>query len=320
MVIATAYYGANMDGASTWYGDVTIANGNQIQIVDGGYVQNYYGTFTYNSYGLAGGTVASTNYYEFGKKIYEITGGSYNALTIERYIGAGDIRSLLAYVFSGNDTFNGSFQADVLSGFSGNDILNGNGGDDMLRGGPGDDRIDGGAGLDVALYSGNVAAYSVRPQGQSFVVSGQEGVDTLINVERLQFTDKMVALDIDGNSGQAYRLYQAAFDRTPDQGGLGYWIERLDSGMTLSEVAGGFVTSHEFQNRYGINPSADDFLQLLYQNVLDRSYDQEGFDYWVGKINSGYSREDVLVGFSESNENKLVVIGSIQGGIEYLSA
>ncbi len=41
MAAATAYYGVNMDTASTWYGDVTIANSNQIQIADGGYVQNY---------------------------------------------------------------------------------------------------------------------------------------------------------------------------------------------------------------------------------------------------------------------------------------
>jgi hypothetical protein len=35
---------------------------------------------------------------------------------------------------------------------------------------------------------------------------------------------RAVALDVDGAAGQAYRLYQAAFDRAPDKNGLGYWI------------------------------------------------------------------------------------------------
>jgi len=40
--------------------------------------------------------------------------------------------------------------------------------------------------------------------------AGADGTDTLINVERLQFSDAKVAIDTSGNAGQAYRLYQAA--------------------------------------------------------------------------------------------------------------
>ena len=74
MAIATAYYSVNMDTAQARYGDVTIANASHIQVADGGYVQNYYGSFTYDSYGLTGGTVTGSNYYEFGSKTDEITG------------------------------------------------------------------------------------------------------------------------------------------------------------------------------------------------------------------------------------------------------
>lgn len=88
--------------------------------------------------------------------------------------------------------------------------------------------------------------------------------------------------------------------------------------MSIYEFAGGFVASQEFQNKYGANPSTTDFVQLLYQNVLGRNYDQGGFDWWVSAIESGeYSREKALVGFSESAENQAIVIGSIQSGIEY---
>ncbi|HMO47930.1 MAG TPA: calcium-binding protein [Rubrivivax sp.] len=156
MATATAYRSVNMDTASVWYGDVTAATGSHIQITYGGYVQNYYGNFTYNAFGLSGGTVTSTSYFEAGTKIYEISGGTYSALTVESFINSGNMSGLLAYVFSGADSFNGSEQADALNGFAGNDSIRGNGGNDLLKGGSGNDFLDGGAGNDV--LNGGVGA------------------------------------------------------------------------------------------------------------------------------------------------------------------
>lgn len=161
MATATAYYSVNMDTASTWYGDVTIANSRHIQISNGGYVQNYYGSFTYDRYGLTGGTVTSTNYYEFGTKVYEISGGSYSALTVERYVNTGNMAGLFSYVFAGNDTFNGSAQADVINGFAGNDNLRGNGGNDLLKGGIGNDTLNGGSGADRLIGGAGNDVYYV---------------------------------------------------------------------------------------------------------------------------------------------------------------
>lgn len=165
MAIATAYYGVDMDTASTWYGDVTFTNSTHIQTSYGGYVQNYYGSFIYDFNGLSGGTVTSTNYYEFGYKTYEITGGSYSALAVESYTTSGDISGLFSYVFSGNDTFNGSAEADTLNGFGGNDILRGNGGDDLLKGEIGNDILNGGTGADTMLGGAGSDTYYVDNTG-----------------------------------------------------------------------------------------------------------------------------------------------------------
>ena len=43
------------------------------------------------------------------------------------------------------------------------------------------------------------------------------------------------------------RLYEAALDRLPDQGGLNFWIDALQDGLSLSVLAGAFVASAEFQ-------------------------------------------------------------------------
>ena len=108
-------------------------------------------------------------------------------------------------------------------------MVSGGAGNDTLVGGAGNDTLDGGAGLDTALFSGSKAGYTLtRTSSGMTAASAADGTDALINIERLQFTDKTLAFDLDGNAGQAYRLYQAAFDRVPDQGGLGYWIDEMD--------------------------------------------------------------------------------------------
>src|ERR1043165_3302221 len=160
MTTATAYFGVNMETAVAWDGTVTIADSTHIQVTEGARLQNYYGSFTYSSTDLTGGTVTSTNYYTAGSKIYEITGGSYSALTIESYVDAGNLPGLFGYVFGGNDTFNGSSQADTLNGYGGNDNMLGNGGNDVLKGGAGTDTMNGGTGADTMFGgSGNDTYY-----------------------------------------------------------------------------------------------------------------------------------------------------------------
>jgi hypothetical protein len=148
------------------------------------------------------------------------------------------------------------------------------------------------------------------------LITARDGSDSLIRVERVQFEDTSVALDIEGVAGQAYRIYKAAFDRAPDIAGLGYWIDAMDKGAELTSVAGGFIGSTEFQSRYG-STSDTDFIRLLYENVLDRQPDAEGYAYWQDAMSQGLSREGLLINFSESTENKANVEGLISGGIEY---
>ena len=135
-------------------------------------------------------------------------------------------------------------------------------------------------------------------------------------MERLQFDDGILALDIEANAGQAYRIYQAAFARTPDNDGLKYWIEALDTGITLLDVARGFVASAEFQSVYGANPSNLSLVEKLYENVLGRSGEAAGISYWENELNSGNrDQARVLVDFAESAENIMGVAPAIAEGI-----
>lgn len=203
----------------------------------------------------------------------------------------------------------------------GDDVITGSSGNDYLAGFAGNDSINAGSGLDTVAFNGLVGNYTIAKSGNDFTVTaktGSDGVDTLVNVERLQFDDTSFALDVNGVAGQAYRIYQAAFGRTPDLAGLGYWINDMDKGSSLTNVAGGFFQSAEFQRLYGADPSINTLITNFYTNVLKRAPDQAGFDYWANQINSGLiTKAGALASFTESAENKLLVIGQIQNGIEY---
>lgn len=220
----------------------------------------------------------------------------------------------------GSDGLGGAFgvgsAGKSILGTAAADMLRGGTGTDHLTGGAGNDTLDGGAGLDMALYSAGRNSYALAKTASGFTVSGIDGADTLTGVERLKFADVYVALDVEGAAGQAYRLYQAAFNRVPDVPGLGFQMSALDNGWAVSQVAQTFIDSPEFASTYGAL-NTDQFVTQLYHNVLHRAPETSGFDYHVARIESGVARADILVGFSESPENQAAVIGTIQNGMVY---
>ena len=146
-------------------------------------------------------------------------------------------------------------------------------------------------------------------------VTGEEGFDTLTNVERLQFNDGVVAFDVQGNAGTAYRLYQAAFNRTPDTGGLSFWTHGLDVGIDILAISQGFVNSAEFKQVYGANPTNAHIIDLFYQNVLGRAGEPGGVAYWLNALNIGVPVSEVLQGFAVSAENHAIVDPKLAQGI-----
>jgi hypothetical protein len=113
-------------------------------------------------------------------------------------------------------------------------------------------------------------------------------------------------------------LYKAAFNRTPDASGLGYWINQMDLGMAYSSVAQNFVNSTEFKTAFGgNNPTVNTLVTKLYNNVLNRTPDAGGLAFWQEKLNTGWSTADVLGYFSSSAENVTNVTPLIANGIQY---
>jgi hypothetical protein len=195
----------------------------------------------------------------------------------------------------------------------------GTAGNNLLAASSGGGLLDGKEGIDTAVLGSQRANYVLSNDGSNYSLYDflNGSTTTLANVERLQFSDQTVALDIGGNAGESYRLYQAAFNRTPDKVGLGYWIDSMDHGHSLMQVAASFIDSAEFRDMYGANPNDAQYVEALYANVLHRAPDASGYDFWMHALQIA-PRAEVLVDFSESAENQAQVIGAIQHGIGYI--
>ena len=84
---------------------------------------------------------------------------------------------------------------DWIYGNEGNDTVYGGAGDDTVYGGAGDDAVDGGSGKDTASYNGSTSDYTITDNNGVLTLkdnntsNGDDGTDTLTNIERLQFWD-----------------------------------------------------------------------------------------------------------------------------------
>ena len=169
------------------------------------------------------------------------------------------------------------------------------------------------------VYSGTSNTYKFYDLGnEKYGIETVNGIDSLTGQSLLKFDDKNLnlATDIKGtfdqvtglntDSGEMFRLYNAAFARFPDADGLKYWIDQFSSGKnTRRVVAQSFLGSAEFTEKYGSNVSDETYVNNLYKNVLGRDADTEGLNYWVGNLSSGVeTRYEALLGFAESAENK----------------
>ena len=143
------------------------------------------------------------------------------------------------------------------------------------------------------------------------------------DIGRIDFDDGSLLFDIDSaNLGFTYRIYAAAYGRTPDEDGLRFWVDTMDflesfgtEADNFDFLAREFLTAPEFLSLYGIDPSDMDYVDAMYQNVLGRLPDQEGYDFWVGAMENGLDRADILIYFAESPENREQTAPDLNDGI-----
>ncbi len=100
-------------------------------------------------------------------------------------------------------------------------------------------------------------------------------------------------------------LYVAYFGRAGDQGGINFWKGQANTNSgdvlsVLNRISAGFSTNIVFTENYS-HLSNRAFVEAIYKNALGLSGDNQGIDFWTGRLNSGMTRSDMVAKFIDTS-------------------
>jgi Ca2+-binding RTX toxin-like protein len=204
---------------------------------------------------------------------------------------------------------------------SGDSTVIGGAGSDTIVAGLGNSTVTGGK-HDIVQLKGDASDYVVTVDNGHAVVT-HAGTDKVTDISKIQYVqlDSGKALVFANDTEQAAitTLYETAFGRTADAGGLQYWFDRAAAGDSLDKIASDFTKTTEFTAANG-QLDNDDFIQALYQKTFGRTAEDDGLAYWTAALETGgATRAQLIKSFADiaaanidgSVHTEATVVGSV---------
>lgn len=105
---------------------------------------------------------------------------------------------------------------------------------------------------------------------------------------------------VEGSRQEVARAYAGLLGRSADPAGDAHWTNHLQ-GHGVLDLRVLLMSSQEYWN--GSGDSDRDWLEALYQDILDRASDQGGRRYWMELIEGGVARPLIVAGLYLSEES-----------------
>ena len=183
--------------------------------------------------------------------------------------------------------------------------------------------VDGLAGIDTVMLDTSArSAYTVTKTSTGYTASevGGSKVVTMANVERLDFQDINLALDMTGHAGTVAKLISAIFGASylgvEQYVGLG--LQMIDGGTSEVAAADLAINTVLFTSLAG-STSNTDFVELVYQNVVGHAPSAGELSQYVGMLDSGaQTKASLAVMAAESSHNAVHLVGVMDTGIEFV--
>ncbi len=190
-------------------------------------------------------------------------------------------------------------------------------GNDQFAARQGTNLIDGGGGIDRVVYELSRSEFNLIANADSFVVQSKNGLysNTLKNIERIQFKDTSIALDIKGNAGITAKILGAVAGKQSlsNKEYVGIGLDLLDKGMSYTQLAGLALDA------LGLNTN-DKIVTALWTNVIGSAPTAADKAPFIKMLEDGFSRGELARLAAETGENaaNIGLTGIAQFGIEYL--
>ncbi len=266
-----------------------------------------------------GGGIDTLNFEEFsGNNTIELKGGSYSTVPFNVWSSKNNISIAFGAVIE-----------DVISG-SGGDTITGNSSNNRITGGKGSDFIDGASGIDMAIYDANFIDASLNSfvdyesSGENIYLKTAWNVvlssdtDTLRNIERIKFNDTYIALDLNGNAGNAVKLLAAVLGKSSVENKeyVGAGLNALDNGMTYEGLMQAAIDVV-----FGPDPSGASVVGAFYENLAGSPAPQSILDEYGALLDDKTmtpTELGIAVAEHSLNATNIDLIGLASTGVEYM--
>lgn len=217
----------------------------------------------------------------------------------------------------------GNYLNNILNEIRGtpsNDVLTSMNGLHVFRGLAGNDSITGSRDfVESAAYFGARSDFKLKiVNGLPTEVAdafGNEGKDSLSNVERLIFSDLSIAFDLHGKAGATAKLLGAVFgkDALANKQYVGIGLSLLDSGMSTTTLAALAVDAANLKTN-------DQMVSTLWKNVIGTNASTADKAPFIQLLEDGMTAGALawLAADTEFNKVNINLVGLAETGIEYM--
>ncbi|MEA3465757.1 MAG: M10 family metallopeptidase [Thermodesulfobacteriota bacterium] len=215
-----------------------------------------------------------------------------------------------AILYDGTDNLAIAFNVVIENamGGRGNDVFIGNSVDNILTGGEG---------IDFLISDEILSGSSVQKLGEglAFELLHDAGdIDSLVDIERLIFSDKGLALDLSGAAGKAAKILGATFgaESVDNSAYVKIGLDLLGDGMSYEDLtalaieAAGATTNEQV-------------VDLLWTNLVGSHPSSAQAQPYVQMLNDGMSAGElgVFAADLELNHNNIDLLGLAQTGLVF---
>lgn len=214
--------------------------------------------------------------------------------------------------------FLGGAQNDYILVGSGDALAAGGNGNDTFTPGIGKQYLLGDSGIDTAVYTTAHTSHALIKASSGYTVSGLQGTQTLVDVERLKFSDTNLALDLNGNAGITAKILGAVFgvSSVANKEYVGIGLNLLDGGMSYEHLMQLAINA-----RLGANAANEEVVELLYTNVVGTPPGVADLAYYKDMLDQGVFTQaslGVIAAETSLNQGNVDLVGLSSTGIEFI--
>ena len=175
---------------------------------------------------------------------------------------------------------------------------------------------DGGEGVDTVKFVVPKKDVTFKQlSDSSFELYASNNTFQITNIERLNFSDKSIAIDINGNAGATAKLLGAVFgkDFLSNKQYIGIGLSLLDAGMSTTTLASLAVDAANLKTN-------DQIVSTLWKNVFGTLASNSDKAPYIKLLDDGMSPGTLawLAADTTFNMVNINLVGLAQTGIEYI--